>query len=237
MITNTVIQMKILQATLEFAKEFVSLKWVTQVVVVLTLAYVAFAVGSCNTTSKFEQFTIEYEKVLKDRTRISKQADSLQQQATTLAQQAGQLQDTISKLKITVSLRNAERAKMKTNLDSLKGQLATAQDTAEIVVAQQQIIGNLEGQLANADSVNVATQSMLVNTEKQVKFFEQAYKLSDQRGDSLQRLVNDLPKPPQDPDKWIFGLPKPTRTQVAIVATAAGAFGGYKLHQAISNQR
>jgi septal ring factor EnvC (AmiA/AmiB activator) len=229
--------MKILQTTLEFAKEFVKLQWVTQFVVIIALAYAAFAIRSCNTNTKFEQFTVEYEQVLRDRTRIAQHAAALEKEADQLAQQATVLQDTITRLKFTVSLRTAERAKLKTNLDSLQATLASATDTAEIVVAQQHIIGNLEGQLANADSINVTTQTILVNTEAQREFFKRAYELSDQRGDSLQRLVNSLPTLPQDPNKWIFGLPKPTRTQVAIVAATAGAVGGYKLHQALSNQR
>jgi len=229
--------MKILNIVVEFAKEFVSLRWITQLVVIVSLAYVAFVMGSCNTKTQFEQFSVEYEQVLRDRTRIAQHAAALEKEAEYLSQQAGVLQDTIKRLKFTVSIRTAERAKLKTNLDSLQIVLASATDTAEIVVAQQHIIGNLEGQLANADSINATTQTILVNTEAQREFFRRAYELSDQRGDSLQRLVNSLPTLPQDPNKWIFGLPKPTRTQVAIVAATVGAVGGYKLHHALSNQR
>lgn len=231
------IPMNILETTVKFAKTFVSSKLVTQIVIILTLAYVAFVMGSCNTKTQFEEFSIEYEQILKDKTRISQQATELEQKAESLAYQADQLQDTISRLKITVSLRNAQRLELQTNMSGLQTKLATATDTAEIVVTQQQIIGNLQGQLTNADSTNTVTQSILVNTEKQVKFFEEAYKLSDQRGDSLQRLINDLPKAPADPNKWILGLPKPSRVQVAIAAAAVGAVGGYKLHQVISNQQ
>jgi septal ring factor EnvC (AmiA/AmiB activator) len=229
--------MKILQTTLEFAKEFVKLQWVTQFVVIIALAYAAFAIGSCNGKTQFDEFTVEYQQVLKDRDRISNQANALAQQADSLANEATQLQDTIKKLKISVSLRNTERRNLQENLESLKTQRQTTDDAPSIVIVQEHIIDNLEKQLANADSVNSTTQTILVSTEKQVEFYRAAYELSDIRGDSLQYVLNNLPKPPANPNKWILGLPKPTRTQVAIVAATAGAVGGYKLHQVISNQR
>jgi ABC-type transporter Mla subunit MlaD len=210
---------------------------IIQLVLVVVLGYAAFAVGSCTTKTEFERFTEEYKQVLNDRDRITKQALALEQQAKTLADSAQQLQDTIGRWKGVVAAQNAERSKLKGNLDSLNVQLAAAKDTATMVITLKAINLNLTQQLAVADSTTKATQNMFVNSEKQVAFFRRSYELSDQRGDSLQKVLDNLPKPPQDPDKWIFGLPKPTRTQVAIVAAAAGAYGGYTLKEALSNQR
>jgi ABC-type transporter Mla subunit MlaD len=210
---------------------------IIQLILVVVLGYAAFTVGSCATKTEFEQFTEEYKQVLKDRDRITKHATELEQQAKTLADSAQHLQDTIGRWKGIVAARNAERSKLKGNLDSLGVQLAAAKDTATMVVTLKAINLNLTQQLAVADSTTKTTQNMFVNSEKQVAFFRRSYELSDQRGDSLQKVLDNLPKPPQDPDKWIFGLPKPTRTQVAVVATAVGAYGGYKLKEALSNQR
>lgn len=229
--------MKILQTTLEFAKEFVALKRITQVVVVLILGYAAFAMGTCSTQTKFDEFKIEYEQVLQDRARITEQANALKTEAVLLAQSAEKLQDTIKTLKVTISVRSAQRMALQAEYGELRNALQVTTDTTVLLVTQQQMIGNLETQLANADSVNADNQLIITSTEKQVEFYRRAYELSDVRGDSLQRVLNSLPKPPKDPNKWMLGLPKPTRTQVAIVSVAVGAYGGYKLREALNKQR
>lgn len=219
----------ILKSVISFGKAFSKLTQVGQLAVVGCLAFVMFSLGNCHGKTDLDNFIVEYEEFKKDAETTTKYADSLKSKVTLLQDSVSAKETTVKQLKIQIAFNSQARARLQTEQREMKTELSSVTTIRDTVIVQEKIIDNLENQLVVADST-IKTQTQVISIkDQQLSQMQQATALSVARGDSLQKVLLNIPKTPKNPDKLIFGIRKPSRTTVFIVGTVTGILLGAKL--------
>lgn len=218
--------MKLLNDLINFGKAFGRLTQVAQLGVVIALIFVAFSMGNCKGKTELDTFLVQYEELQQNAKKTTEYANSLNTQVAQLSDSAKQQDEKIKKLTISISFRQQQRVAQVEELAQLEGRVAAARansNTEALVETQEAVIDNLKTQVETTEAIVTDQQQVIQAQATQVLALQQAVQLATARGDTLQTILNGLPKKPANPDRFFFGLlPKPSRTVVGVIALAGG---------------
>lgn len=218
-----------LQGIINFGTTFSKLTKVGQYAVIAGGAFLIFSLGNCSGKTELDKFIIEYEQFKKDAAATTQYADSLKSEILVLQDSVAQKETTVNKLKIEIAFNSKARQRLQTEQTQMQSELASVTTIQDTVIVQEKIIANLENQLTVADNTITTQNEVISLRDQQLQQMQSATKLALQRGDSLQTLISNLPKTPKNPDKFIFGIPKPSRTTVAIASLITGIVVGAQI--------
>jgi len=135
---------------------------------------------------------------------------------------------TITKLTTKVKEQTDAKLQLSMQLDSIEHTMDSAKTIYDTLKIKDASIVNLKTQLLHADTV-IAQQNLIITERKgQVDTLNLALTHAMVRGDSLQAVLNALPKAPKNPNK-IFGISLPSRTTIGIVGFISGVVSGFVL--------
>lgn len=218
--------MKLLNDLIKFGKAFGRLTQIAQLGVIVALIVVAFSMGNCNGKTELDTFLVEYQELQQNAKKATIYADSLNGRVAQLTDSAKQQDEKIKKLTISISFRERQRVAQVRELTQLENRVAAAKaesDLETVVATQDTVIDNLKNQVITTDGIVTEQKEIIQAQATQVLALQQAVQLATARGDTLQTILNALPKKPANPDRFFFGLlPKPSRTVVGVIALAGG---------------
>jgi hypothetical protein len=109
---------------------------------------------------------------------------------------------------------------------------------AREVIPRQEII------IATLDTANAKQDSTIEYQSEQIQSWIRIATTHEERArilafalDTTVATLNNLPKPPSNPDRWIFGLKKPTRTQSFIGGGIVGGLVVYVVSKELDRGR
>ena len=224
--------MKILNEVIKFGRAFEKLTQISQIAIIAILIFVGFSVGNCNGKTELDSFIVEYTALQESAKKTTEYADSLRTEVVQLADSAKRQDEKIKKLTISISFREQQKIVQSRQLADLESRLDSAKADSNLIVVvatQDTVISTLKDQVATTEAI-VSDQKEVIRVQQtQVLALNRALTLSNERGDSLQTVLSSLPKPPKDPDKWILGIRKPSRTVVAITSVLVGVVVGSQI--------
>lgn len=225
----TKITNSILQGLIKFGTAFSPLTKIGQYAVIAGGAFLIFSLGNCSGKTELDNFIVEYEEFKKNAEETTEYAESLKSHVLTLQDSVAQTETTVKKLKIEIVFNSKARERLKSERTQIQTELAQVTSIQDTVTVQEKIISNLETQLTVADNTITSQNEVISLRDQQLTQMQLAANLAVQRGDSLQTILTNIPKTPKNPDRWIFGIPKPSRTTVAIVSILTGIVVGAQL--------
>lgn len=216
--------MKIFDSLVKFGKGFADLPTIGRYAVVFAALYFAFLLGGDRKETEFTQFRAEYQQLLKKADTLQKVSDSLETRVDDLRQSAQKKDSTINKLTVTIEWRTRQNRTLVGELAELETQMRdslVSRDTLALLTLKDSAITNLKEQNANKDTIIAEQQVIIAEQREVIDTLNLALTLSEQRADTLETLIQNLPKTPKDPDKF-WGIPKPSRKTVAVVSFVGG---------------
>lgn len=202
--------------------------------IILTAVIIFLAtsvVNGINRKSAIDEYNEQYKKyqdsvavVLQQKDSVEKimaaRADSLKQDSIKAVRQSRE----INRLRNNLSNTQAEKDRLQREIDSLA---AISPDTHPASLKKDTLIAELRKDSTVMDS------TIKVLEQRDSTRVQTIARISSDRDDALGRAeraeaqLENLPKPPEDPDKWFFGLfNKPTRTQVGVGGVIIGVITG-----------
>jgi septal ring factor EnvC (AmiA/AmiB activator) len=216
--------MKIFDSLVKFGKGFADLPTIGRYAVVVAALYFAFFFGRTKKETEFTQFRAEYQQLVKKADTLQKVSDSLETRVDDLRQSARKKDSTINKLTVTIEWRTRQNRMLVGELAEVESQMRdtlVSRDTATLLTLKDSAIANLKEQNANKDTI-ITQQEVIITEQSQIiDTLNLALTLSEQRADTLETFIQNLPKTPKDPDKF-WGIPKPSRKSVAVVSFVSG---------------
>lgn len=205
----------------------------------------AYVAGSCSGKSDIEEWRNKYKQYYEEAQTTKKTAEQLKKTSDSLATLAKSKDAKIDSLKAKADRLGRDRNGLGRELGQLEGQLetigslapsidsltdtSTANRIRVAITKRDTIISKQKVSLAKADSQIVSLNDSFKQQKERVGLLEHSLRVSNDRGDSLQVVVNNLPKAPKNPNKLLGFIPIPSRTTVAIVSLAAGTYIGSQL--------
>jgi septal ring factor EnvC (AmiA/AmiB activator) len=217
--------MKLFDSFIKFGKGFANLPNIGRYAVVFAALYFAFIFGGTKKETQFSKFKAEYQQVLKKADTLTKLSDSLETKVQNLQKSVVKKDSTINRLTITVEWRARQNRALSSDLAELEVRMqdsSALRDTAQLLALKDSAIINLKEQVSNRDSILVQKDSIIQIQQEQKDTLTLAIKLSEQRGDSLEAFIRNLPPTPKDPDKFLGVIKKPSRKTVAVVSFVSG---------------
>lgn len=217
--------MKLFDSFIKFGKGFANLPNIGRYAVVFAALYFAFIFGGTKKETEFSKFRAEYQQVLKKADTLTKLSDSLETRVENLQKSVVKKDSTINRLTITVEWRAKQNRVLSTDLAELEARMqdsSALRDTTQLLALKDSAIVNLKEQVSNRDSMLVQKDSIIQIQQEQKDTLTLAIRLSDQRGDSLETFIRNLPPAPKDPNKFWGVIPKPSRKTVAVVSFVGG---------------
>ncbi len=206
---------KLLKSLTEMKLSANAIKNLALAIKLLVVAIATFTVASLINTGiaeKREQQYLAEMRVFKEQAEVAtRHADSLKKEVEIHDNAAR-----IAKAKADKAARDAQASKNRTSellgsLDSLKETITDSTEMARIIIPKQDSI-------IDQQSITIGKQDIQItflNTALSSK--DTALTLANQRGDSLQRVVNNIPTPPKPP---LF--PRISRKTVYVLGIATG---------------
>jgi hypothetical protein len=184
-------------------------------------------------TLEFGKFKTEYEEVKKTAERVTKNNAVIQKQVDKLADSVKTSDSIIKAQNKRTNVLIADRSKLKKDVADLERQLLDSTgtqitDTAQIIVIKDGIISKLKVDIVQADEIIKDKDKVISRAETQKQQLSKQVLLVTGQRDSLQLVVNGLPKAPRDPNKFL-GIPLPSRSLSYVLGVASGLYAGYKL--------
>jgi uncharacterized phage infection (PIP) family protein YhgE len=214
---------------LEFFK---TLNQLSQLVLVGALVFaITFTFGSCQQKTTIAEFNQRYEqyqdsvkKVLFRNDFIANaslaRADSLKQDSIKAARQTRE----INRLRNSLGDTQKEKDRLQRQIDSLR--VATP-DTSEISLKKDTLIAELRRDSTVMDSTIRKLEQRDTTRLQTIATITRQSNANLQRAEAAEERLQNLPKPPNDPDKWFFDkFNKPTRTQVGVITGTIGLIFG-----------
>lgn len=179
-------------------------------------------------TLEFGKFKTEYEEVQKTAERVVTHNVVLQKQVNLLADSIKKSDSIIKAQNKRTSVLIADRNKLKKEVSDLEKQLLDSTgtqitDTAQILVIKDGIISKLKTDIVKADEIIKDKDKVISIAETQKQQLSKQVLLVTEQRDSLQLVVDALPKAPRDPNKFL-GIPLPSRKLSFIAGTVVGGF-------------
>lgn len=216
----------------DFLKELNS---TTQLILVALVVFtLAYSFGSCGKKTQMDEYNQKYkqyqEQVEKEKHRsdslqnvVKLRADSARKDSITAAKQTAK----IDSLKTSLGKTQSSKTRLEQEIDSLK---ALQPDTTQISLKKDTLIANLRTDSTNMQRTISELEKRDTTRLEEIAKHKQNVLTQTFRADNLQAKLNLLPKPPADPDRWLFGLvKKPDRVIVGAVSFVAGVIGGIVL--------
>lgn len=205
----------------------------------------AYVAGSCSGKSKMDDWRDKYKQYYEEAQTTKKTAERLKKTSDSLAVLAHAKDAKIDSLKAKADKLSRDRANLGQQLGGLENELdklgsvipaidsipdTTAANRIRVAITTRDTIIKTQKQTIKLANEEIGTLRSMADSQKiKLGILNQSLKVSNDRGDSLQVVVNGLPKTPPKPDR-IFGfIPMPSRTTVAIVSLAAGTYIGSQL--------
>lgn len=183
-----------------------------QVIVASVVTFIAAMAINTSMAEKREQQYLAEMRAFEEQTKVATEyADSVKKQSLIHERNADR-----ATARANAAEREANRSKKKT--DELRGDLDSLRETITDSTEMARIIIPKQDSIIEQQSVTIETQDrqiVFLNTALTQK--DTALMLSNQRGDSLQRVVNNIPVPPKPP---LF--PRLTRKTVFIGGVITG---------------
>lgn len=217
--------MKLFDSFIKFGKGFANLPNIGRYAVVFAALYFAFIFGGTKKETQFSKFKAEYQQVLKKADTLTKLSDSLETKVQNLQKSVVKKDSTINRLTITVEWRARQNRVLSSDLAELEVRMqdsSALRDTVQLLALKDSAIVNLKEQVSNRDSILVQKDSIIQIQQEQKDTLTLAIKLSEQRADSLETFIRNLPPTPKDPDKFLGVIKKPSRKTVAVVSFVSG---------------
>jgi len=205
----------------------------------------SYLAGAQSKKSSIEEWRDKYKKYYEEAQNTKKVADSLKTASDSLLYLAQSKDAKIDSLRSNADRLGRDRAGLGRELDQLEGQLetigsltpsidsitdtSTANRIRVAISTRDTIIDKQKVSLAKADSQLVSLNDAFNQQKEKVGLLTHSLRLSNERGDSLQVVVDNLPKTPKNPNKFLGFIPLPSRTTVAVVSLAAGTYIGTQL--------
>lgn len=225
--------MRLLNNLTKFGKAFGQLTHVAQIAAIVTLIVVAFSFDNCNSKTELDNFIVQYESLQETAKHTTQIADSLNKQVIQLSDKAQKQNEKIKKLTINISFKEQQNVFRVSQLSRLEDKVIEAKtdsNLSSVIATQDTIISNIKNQLQTTNEIVSEQREIIQSQNTQILSLRDAVYAATLRGDTLQSIVNALPKTPSNPNKFLFGLiPKPNRTVVGIVAFVAGVTVGNQL--------
>lgn len=219
-----------------------STKWLILGIIVFGGAYLA---GSQSKKSDIEEWRGKYKQYYQEAQNTKKTAEQLKKTSDSLAALAHSKDAKIDSLKAKADRLGRDRTNLGQQLGGLENELdklgsvipaidsipdTTAANRIRVAITKRDtIISKQKQSLVKADSQIVSLTESFKQQKERVGLLEGSLRASNQRGDSLQVVVDNLPKTPKNPNKLLGFIPLPSRTTVAIVSLAAGTYLGTQL--------
>lgn len=219
-----------------------STKWLIVGVIVFGGAYL---VGSQSGKSDIEQWRDKYKQYYEEAQTAKKNAEQLKKTSDSLATLAQSKDAKIDSLKSKADRLSRDRANLGRELGGLEGELdklgsvipaidsitdTTAANRIRVAIQTRDTIIKTQKQTIKLANEEIVTLRSMSDSQKvSLGLLNQSLKASNQRGDSLQVVVDGLPKTPKNPNKFLGFIPMPSRTTVAIISLAAGTYIGTQL--------
>lgn len=181
----------------------------------------AYMLGSCGKKTELDKFRQEYEQFKTNAKAAVKHADSLETEIKALTDSAKKdsVAASIQRKKIAQlnnSLGNTAQVndRLQHEIDSLK---SVSPDTSQISLKKDSLIKELRADSAKMYGIILTYEKLDTAQIKEIGTLKETVKLANFRGDSLKKVLDNIPPTPKDPDKWIFGLKKPTRVEASFI--------------------
>lgn len=219
-----------------------STKWLILGVIMFGGAYLA---GSQSKKSDIEEWRDKYKQYYTEAQATKKTAEQLKKTSDSLAALAHAKDAKIDSLKSKADRLGRDRSNLGNELAGLENELGqlgsvipaidsiadtTAANRIRVAITKRDtIISKQKQSLVKADSQIVSLTESFNHQKEKVGLLENSLRTATLRGDSLQVVVDNLPKAPKNPNKFLGFIPLPSRTTVAIVSLAAGTYLGTQL--------
>lgn len=192
-----------------------------------------------------EEWRDKYKQFYEEAQTTKKTAEQLKKTSDSLAALAHSKDAKIESLKSKADKLSRDRSNLGRELNGLEGELdklgsviptidsitdTTAANRIRVAITTRDTIIKTQKQTIKLANEEIVTLRSLSDSQKvSLGLLNQSLKVSNNRGDSLQVIVNGIPKVPPKPDRILGFIPMPSRTTVAVVSLAAGAYIGTQL--------
>jgi len=219
-----------------------STKWLILGVIVFGGAYLA---GTMSKKSELEEWRDKYKQYYEEAQTTKKTAEQFKKTSDSLAALALSKDAKIDSLRSKADRLNRDRSNLGRELDGLEGELdklgsviptidsitdTTAANRIRVAIQTRDTIIVTQKKTINLANEEIKSLRTVSDEQKiQLGLLNQSLTVSNKRGDSLQTVVNGLPKTPPKPDRILGFIPMPSRTTVAVVSLVAGTYIGTQL--------
>lgn len=219
-----------------------STKWLIFGVILFAGAYLA---GTMSQKSEMEEWRDKYKQYYTEAQTTKKTAAQLKKTSDSLAALATSKDAKIDSLRNKADRLSRDRANLGRELGGLENELdklgsvipaidsltdTTAANRIRVAIKTRDTIIVTQKKTITVANEEIKTlRSAAENQQIKLGLLNQSLIVSNKRGDSLQTVVDGIPKVPPRPDRILGFIPMPSRTTVAIVSLAAGAYIGTQL--------
>jgi len=196
----------------------------------IVLLAAAFYLGNAAGKTDLAKYIREYTEFRKQAAITTIYADSLKVEAAKWMASANAKDTSIAKLKNTATVIAASNRVLITRIDSLKADADTMTNIVALIENKTKTITLLTKVVTNDSIIIVKKDSIISYKDLQISQIKASAEMYKKRGDSLQVIVINIPKPPPNPGKLFGFIPLPSRSVVGVVAFIGGVYVG---HQAL----
>jgi hypothetical protein len=157
--------------------------------------------------------------------KIEKESKSLADSARGRGQVIDSLRQRVQGISTTIATRNVQ-------LRSLKDSLAKISTVQDSLTATISIIDIQNDLISKKDSIiSVQDKSLTIEADRNRQLLR-AYQLQSIASDSLQKIINTIPRLKNNPDRIFFNkIPLPSRSTSFVLGVATGITGAYVISQ------
>lgn len=219
-----------------------STKWLILGVTVFLGAYLA---GSMSQKSELEEWRDKYKQYYEEAQTTKKTAEQLKKTSDSLAALASSKDAKIDSLRSKADRLSRDRSNLGKELDGLENELDKLGSVIPAIdsIADTTAANRIRVAIKTRDTIIVTQKKTIAIANEEIKslrvasdeqkmqlgLLNQSLVTSNKRGDSLQTVVDGMPKVPPKPDRILGFIPMPSRTTVAVVSLVAGTYIGTQL--------
>lgn len=217
-------------------------KWLILGVIVFGGAYLA---GSQSKNSELDDWRDKYKQYYEEAQTTKQAAEQLKKTSDSLAALAHSKDAKIDSLRNKADRLSRDRANLGKELGGLESELdklgsvipaidsiadTTAANRIKLAIQTRDTIINKQKTTIKLANEEIVTLRSVADSQKiKLGLLNQSLLTSNQRGDSLQSVVDKLPTKPPRADRFLGFIPMPSRTTVAVVSLVAGTYLGTQL--------
>lgn len=192
----------------------------------LIIVVVTFTAGMYLNSMHDKSTMTEYIQQVKEHKKQAKaaidSAEAAKKRVAAWETKAGELQKKADSLAVREKIASQKVEHAKVEVAQLKSSLAgmlTLQDSANTMA---QIIPKQDRIIVTQDSIIKDLRGQNTLHSKTIAFKDSSLRVLKISNDSLIVLLKKVPDAPKDPGKWVWGIPKPSRTTSFFAGMGAG---------------